>query len=75
MYLKVQNPYASASIIADSLIEQLEQRYHLEQLLKIFRTNSVAKLEGVKIQISGRLNGQKLPVLNGSVKVVYRFRH
>jgi ribosomal protein S3 len=39
MYLKVQNPYASASIIADSLIEQLEQRYHLEQLLKIFGTN------------------------------------
>jgi ribosomal protein S3 len=32
--LKVQNPYASASIIADSLIEQLEQGNHLEQLLK-----------------------------------------
>ena len=59
--LKVQNPYASASIIADSLIEQLEQRVPFRAALKkSLERIRVAKLEGVKIQISGRLNGAEI---------------
>lgn len=59
--LKVQNPYASASIIADSLIEQLEQRVPFRLALKkSLERIRVAKLEGVKIQVSGRLNGAEI---------------
>jgi small subunit ribosomal protein S3 len=49
--LKVQNPYASASIIADSLIEQLEQRVPFRAALKkSLERIRVAKLEGLKFK-------------------------
>jgi small subunit ribosomal protein S3 len=59
--LKVQNPYSSAAVIADSLIEQLEQRVPFRAALKkALERIRLAKLEGVKIQISGRLNGAEI---------------
>ena len=58
---KVQNPYSSASIISDYLIEQLEQRVPFRAALKkALERIRLAKLEGVKIQISGRLNGAEI---------------
>lgn len=59
--LKVQNPYSSASVIADFLIEQLEQRVPFRAALKkALERIRLAKLEGIKIQISGRLNGAEI---------------
>nr|YP_009367401.1 ribosomal protein S3 [Sarcinofilum mucosum]ARK14437.1 ribosomal protein S3 [Sarcinofilum mucosum] len=59
--LKVQNPYASASVIADYLIEQLEQRVPFRSALKkALERIRLAKLEGIKIEISGRLNGAEI---------------
>lgn len=59
--LKVQNPYSSAAVIADYLIEQLEQRIPFRAALKkALERIRLAKLEGVKIQISGRLNGAEI---------------
>jgi small subunit ribosomal protein S3 len=59
--LKVQNPYSSASVIADYLIEQLEQRIPFRAALKkALERIRLAKLEGIKIEISGRLNGAEI---------------
>jgi len=59
--LKVQNPYASASVMADFLIEQLEQRIPFRAALKkALERIRLAKLEGIKIEISGRLNGAEI---------------
>lgn len=59
--LKVQNPYSSASVIADFIIEQLEQRVPFRAALKkAFARIRLAKLEGIKIEISGRLNGAEI---------------
>lgn len=58
---KIQNAYAEASVIADDLINQLEERVSFRFALKkcLKRTN-VANLQGIKIQISGRLNGAEI---------------
>nr|YP_009367533.1 ribosomal protein S3 [Pseudoneochloris marina]ARK14524.1 ribosomal protein S3 [Pseudoneochloris marina] len=59
--LKVQNPYSAAAVIADYLIQQLEQRVPFRAALKkSLERIRLAKLEGVKIQISGRLNGAEI---------------
>nr|YP_010733699.1 ribosomal protein S3 [Gayralia brasiliensis]YP_010733773.1 ribosomal protein S3 [Monostroma nitidum]WEG92970.1 ribosomal protein S3 [Gayralia brasiliensis]WEG93044.1 ribosomal protein S3 [Monostroma nitidum] len=59
--LKVKNPYSSASVIADFLIEQLEKRIPFRAALKkALQRIRLAKLEGIKIQISGRLNGAEI---------------
>ena len=58
---KVENPYSEASVIADYLIQQLEQRVAFRSALKksLNRTR-LSKLKGIKIQISGRLNGAEI---------------
>lgn len=59
--VKVQNPYSSASIIADYLIEQLERRIPFRAALKTcLERIALAKLDGVKIQVAGRLNGAEI---------------
>lgn len=59
--VKVQNPYSSASIIADYLIEQLEQRVPFRAALKTcLERVALAKLAGVRIQVAGRLNGAEI---------------
>jgi len=59
---KVQSPYSSASVIADSLIQQLEERKPFRSALKksLKSTSRFANLKGIKIQISGRLNGAEI---------------
>lgn len=58
---KVQNPFSSASVIADSLIGQLEKRVAFRRALKtVLNKVRLAKLEGIKIEISGRLNGAEI---------------
>ena len=59
--LTFQNPYSSASVIADYLIELLEKRKTFRFALKsALNRIRLAKLEGIKIQISGRLNGAEI---------------
>ena len=58
---KVENPYAEASVIADYLIQQLEERVPFRSALKkSLKRMRLAKLKGIKIQISGRLNGAEI---------------
>jgi small subunit ribosomal protein S3 len=58
---QVKNAYSDASVLADFLIQQLEQRVPFRLALKktLNRTRR-AKLKGIKIQISGRLNGAEI---------------
>lgn len=73
----VDNPYTEASIIADDLIEQLEERKSFRAALKktLFRVKinnqkfrykgkqkkqNANRLKGIRIQISGRLNGAEI---------------
>lgn len=57
----VTNPFTNASIIADLIIEQLEKRTNFRTALKTGLTKAKeAKQHGVKIQLSGRLNGAEM---------------
>nr|AOC61630.1 ribosomal protein S3 [Gloeotilopsis planctonica] len=60
--LKVQNPYSSAPVIADYLIAQLEERVPFRLALRktLGRIERFANLKGIKIEISGRLNGAEI---------------
>lgn len=58
---KIENAYTRASVVADYLIQQLEERVPFRSALKkcLTRINS-DKLQGIKIQIAGRLNGAEI---------------
>ncbi len=58
---KIEKAYTRASVLADYLIQQLEERVPFRSALKkcLTRTNG-EKLQGIKIQIAGRLNGAEI---------------
>jgi len=56
---KIDDVYLEASILADYLIQQLEQRVPFRSALKK-TLNRTRKLKGIKIQIAGRLNGAEI---------------
>lgn len=58
---KVNDIYSDASVLADFLIEQLEQRIPFRSALKkTLNRTGLTNLQGIKIQISGRLNGAEI---------------
>lgn len=54
----VSNPYSNAGLIADFLVEQLEKRVAFRRALR--QALKISKFAGVKLQISGRLNGAEI---------------
>ena len=69
---KIESAYSEASVLADFLIEQLEQRIPFRLALKkTLKSMSTTKLQGIKIQVAGRLNGAEIArtewVRNGRV--------
>lgn len=56
---KVNDIYLEASVLADYLIQQLEERVPFRSALKK-TLNRTRKLKGIKIQIAGRLNGAEI---------------
>lgn len=56
---KIDDVYLEASVLADYLIQQLEQRVPFRSALKK-TLNRTRKLKGIKIQIAGRLNGAEI---------------
>ncbi len=56
---KIDDAYLEASVLADYLIQQLEQRVPFRSALKK-TLNHKRKLKGIKIQIAGRLNGAEI---------------
>ena len=58
---KLANPNAEASFIADFLVEQLEKRIAFRRALRqAIQRSQRARVKGIKIQISGRLNGAEI---------------
>ena len=58
---KLAEPNAEASFIADFLVEQLEKRIAFRRALRqAIQRSQRAKVKGIKIQISGRLNGAEI---------------
>ena len=58
---KVENPNTSAACLAEFIVEQLEKRVPFRRVLKrSIQKAEEASVEGVKVQISGRLNGAEI---------------
>ena len=58
---KLANPNAEASFIANFLVEQLEKRVPFRKALRqAIQRSQRAQVKGIKIQISGRLNGAEI---------------
>jgi len=58
---EVSNPETSAAVIANNIIEQIEKRIPFRRAIKqSLESARQAKAEGVRIVISGRLNGAEI---------------
>ena len=60
--VKSENIKAKASIISDSVIDALEKRKAFRKVIKDAKEDLMrsANVKGVKIQVSGRLNGAEI---------------
>lgn len=58
---ELPTPDESANVIADSLVEELQKRVAFRRAMKkTLRRAQRAQVKGVKIQVSGRLNGAEI---------------
>ena len=58
---KVKNPTTSAPSIAASLVNQLEERIPFRRAMKsVLKRATYGQVKGIKIQVSGRLNGAEI---------------
>jgi small subunit ribosomal protein S3 len=59
---EVKEPYKEAGLIADYIVEQLEKRVQFKRAVKkaISFARSEGQVEGIKVQVSGRLNGAEI---------------
>jgi len=60
--VEVRNPDASAAVVAESLVDQIEKRTPYRRLMRMTMTKIMASREvkGAKIQLSGRLDGAEI---------------
>ncbi|RYX79835.1 30S ribosomal protein S3 [bacterium] len=60
-WTKVENPNTSAACLAEFIVEQLEKRVPFRRVLKrSIQKAEEASVSGIKVQISGRLNGAEI---------------
>ena len=58
---KLANPNTSAGFLSDFLVEQLEKRIPFRRAMKsAIQRAQRAQIKGIKIQVSGRLNGAEI---------------
>ena len=60
--IEIKEPYKEASLLADYIVEQLEKRVQFKRVVKkaISLSYSEGQVEGIKVQVSGRLNGAEI---------------
>lgn len=59
--VEVQNPDSQANLIADFIVEQLEKRIAFRRAMrKAIKRTQLANVPGIKVQVSGRLNGAEI---------------
>lgn len=61
-FVKIKDPYMESVLIADFIAEQLEKRVQFKRAVKkaISFARSKGGAEGIKVQVSGRLNGAEI---------------
>lgn len=61
-FVKIKDPYMESVLIADFIAEQLEKRVQFKRAVKkaIGFARSKGGAEGIKVQVSGRLNGAEI---------------
>jgi len=59
---EIKQPFKEASLVADYIIIQLEKRVQFKRVMKqaIEEARTNGKVEGIKIEVSGRLNGSEI---------------
>nr|YP_010443749.1 ribosomal protein S3 [Vacuolaria virescens]UTE94636.1 ribosomal protein S3 [Vacuolaria virescens] len=59
---EINEPYIESALVAYSIVEQLEKRVPFKRVVKkiISLVNSKSQIQGIKVQISGRLNGAEI---------------
>jgi len=68
---EIDKPDLDARLVAESIASQLEKRVMFRRAMKRAVQNSMrAGAKGIKVEVSGRLAVQRLPVPNGIVKAV-----
>ena len=59
--VEIKNPDAEATLIGDYIVEQLEKRIAFRRAVKkAIARSQAANVPGIKIQVSGRLNGAEM---------------
>lgn len=60
--IEITEPYKEAALIADYIVQQLEKRVQYKRVVKkaIELATSKGNVEGIKVQVSGRLNGAEI---------------
>lgn len=60
--IEIKKAYKEANLIADYIVEQLEKRVQFKRAVKkaISSAKSEGHIEGIKIEVSGRLNGAEI---------------
>lgn len=59
--VEITNVYQHADLVADSLVGQLEERIPFRRAMKgIIQRAQEEKIQGIKIQIAGRVNGAEI---------------
>nr|YP_011007272.1 30S ribosomal protein S3 [Scytothamnus australis]WAM64701.1 30S ribosomal protein S3 [Scytothamnus australis] len=60
--VEIKNPYKEASILVDLLVQKLEERVPFRKCIRdtLKRYRSEKELNGIKVQIAGRLNGAEI---------------
>ena len=59
--IKLEEPDAEAALIGDFVVQQLEKRVAFRRAIrKAIKRAQVANIPGIKVQISGRLNGAEM---------------
>ena len=59
--VELTTPDAEAALIGDFIVEQLEKRVAFRRAIRqAIKRSQVAKVAGIKVQISGRLNGAEM---------------
>lgn len=77
--IEIRNPEANAGVVAHQIVEQIERRIPFRRTIKFaIQAANRAKVDGIKIIVSGRLNGAEIArkemFISGKIPL-HTFRH
>lgn len=59
-FIKILNPFTKANLLANAISQQIKNRVSFNRILQLFvLKKNLIKIFGIKIQISGRINGRE----------------